>query len=129
MRALPRSLALIVSGEALQTLLAGEHGTRATERMLLEAALPCGVVIACRVSPRQKALLVGMVKDGVTPEPTTLAVGDGANDLGMLGLAGTGGALHAKPSVQAECDIRINHGDLTALLYLQGYSFSDFVDS
>ncbi|MGB7271617.1 MAG: phosphoserine phosphatase SerB [Albidovulum sp.] len=55
-----------------------------------------------------------------------MAVGDGANDLGMLGLAGAGVALHAKPSVAAECDIRINHGDLTALLYIQGYSISDF---
>ncbi|MFN3606156.1 MAG: phosphoserine phosphatase SerB, partial [Cypionkella sp.] len=42
-----------------------------------------------------------------------IAVGDGANDLGMLGLAGAGVALHAKPSVQAQCDLRINHGDLT----------------
>ncbi|MDC0737879.1 phosphoserine phosphatase SerB [Cognatishimia sp. SS12] len=56
-----------------------------------------------------------------------MAVGDGANDLGMLGLAGAGVALHAKPSVAAECDIRINHGDLTALLYIQGYAKSDFV--
>ena len=56
-----------------------------------------------------------------------LAVGDGANDLGMLGRAGTGVALHAKPSVAAQCDVRINHGDLTALLYLQGYAKSEFV--
>ncbi|MAM61834.1 phosphoserine phosphatase SerB [Maritimibacter sp. UBA3975] len=55
-----------------------------------------------------------------------LAVGDGANDLGMLDLAGAGVALHAKPSVAAQCDIRINHGDLTALLYIQGYSKDDF---
>jgi phosphoserine phosphatase len=55
-----------------------------------------------------------------------MAVGDGANDLGMLGLAGAGVALHAKPSVAAECDIRINHGDLTALLYIQGYAVGDF---
>ncbi len=55
-----------------------------------------------------------------------IAVGDGANDLGMLDLAGTGVALHAKPSVQAECEIRVNHGDLTALLYLQGYADSEF---
>ncbi|KGF68754.1 phosphoserine phosphatase [Hoeflea sp. BAL378] len=58
-----------------------------------------------------------------------IAVGDGANDLGMLGLAGVGVALHAKPSVAAEADIRIDHGDLTALLYLQGYRRSDFVTS
>jgi phosphoserine phosphatase len=55
-----------------------------------------------------------------------MAVGDGANDLGMLSLAGSGVALHAKPAVQAGCDIRINHGDLTALLYLQGYAREDF---
>ena len=56
-----------------------------------------------------------------------MAVGDGANDLGMLKLAGTGVALHAKPTVQAECDVRINHGDLTALLFLQGYGRGEFV--
>ena len=60
-------------------------------------------------------------------EADVIAVGDGANDLGMLGRAGTGVALHAKPSVQAECNVRINHGDLTALLYLQGYKRSEFV--
>ena len=57
-----------------------------------------------------------------------IAVGDGANDLGMLKMAGAGVALHAKPTVQAECDIRINHGDLTALLYLQGYSREEFIE-
>ena len=56
-----------------------------------------------------------------------IAVGDGANDLGMLTLAGFGVALHAKPSVAAQCELRINHGDLTALLYLQGYAREDFV--
>ncbi|MGX0976978.1 phosphoserine phosphatase [Roseovarius sp. MBR-51] len=59
-------------------------------------------------------------------EADVLAVGDGANDLGMLGRAGAGVALHAKPSVAAECDIRINHGDLTALLYIQGYARDEF---
>ncbi|MBN9676701.1 phosphoserine phosphatase SerB [Salipiger bermudensis] len=60
------------------------------------------------------------------PEADVLAVGDGANDLGMLGRAGMGVALHAKPSVQAQCNLRVNHGDLTALLYLQGYAREDF---
>ena len=60
-------------------------------------------------------------------EGDVIAVGDGANDLGMLKRAGMGVALHAKPSVAAQCDIRINHGDLTALLYLQGYAASEFV--
>ena len=57
-----------------------------------------------------------------------LAVGDGANDLGMLDLAGTGIALHAKPTVQEQAKHRINHGDLTALLYIQGYTKDEFVD-
>ena len=59
-------------------------------------------------------------------ENDVIAVGDGANDLGMLGRAGTGVALHAKPAVQAECDVRVNNGDLTALLFLQGYSRDEF---
>jgi len=72
------------------------------------------------------ALLEITARLGITPADA-LAVGDGANDLAMLQAAGTGVALHAKPVVQAECDIQINHGDLTALLYLQGYSRQDFV--
>ena len=63
---------------------------------------------------------------GLTPADA-IAVGDGANDLGMLQLAGTGVALHAKPVVAAQVDLRINHGDLTALLYLQGYGADEFV--
>lgn len=57
----------------------------------------------------------------------TLAVGDGANDLDMIRAAGFGVALHAKPVVAAQAPIRIDHGDLTALLYLQGYNEEDFV--
>jgi phosphoserine phosphatase len=62
---------------------------------------------------------------GIT-ESDVIAVGDGANDLGMLHRAGTGVALHAKPSVAAQCDVRINFADLSALLYIQGYNASDF---
>jgi phosphoserine phosphatase len=63
---------------------------------------------------------------GLTPADA-IAVGDGANDLAMLSEAGLGVALHAKPHVQASSLIRINHGDLTALLYLQGYRKDQFV--
>jgi len=59
-------------------------------------------------------------------EADVIAVGDGANDLGMLGRAGLGVALHAKPAVAAMCDVRVNHGDLTALLFLQGYARQEF---
>lgn len=63
---------------------------------------------------------------GILPEDF-IAVGDGANDLSMLAIAGSGVALHAKPVVAAKARLRIDHGDLTALLYLQGYRKSDFV--
>jgi len=57
----------------------------------------------------------------------TMAVGDGANDLDMIKAAGLGVALHAKPFVAAQATVQIDHGDLTALLYLQGYEDDDFV--
>jgi phosphoserine phosphatase len=57
---------------------------------------------------------------GLAPA-ATLAVGDGANDLAMLLAAGLGVAYHAKPLVAAQAHARIDHGDLTALLYVQGY--------
>ncbi|MBI5261235.1 MAG: phosphoserine phosphatase SerB [Bradyrhizobium sp.] len=57
----------------------------------------------------------------------TLVVGDGANDLGMIQAAGLGVAYHAKPAVSAAAAARIDHGDLTALLYAQGYRREEFV--
>jgi phosphoserine phosphatase len=71
------------------------------------------------------ALLEITARLGLAPEDA-IAVGDGANDLAMLTRAGAGVALHAKPSVAAQCDLRVNHGDLTALLYLQGYAREAF---
>jgi phosphoserine phosphatase len=59
----------------------------------------------------------------------TLAVGDGANDLGMIQDAGLGVAYHAKPAVAAAAAARIDYGDLTALLYAQGYRRDEFVDA
>jgi phosphoserine phosphatase len=57
----------------------------------------------------------------------TMAVGDGANDLAMIKAAGLGVAYRAKPVVAVEAHAGITHGDLTALLYLQGYARSEFV--
>jgi phosphoserine phosphatase len=57
-----------------------------------------------------------------------LAVGDGANDLPMIEAAGLGVALHAKPAVAEAVEVRIDHGDLTALLYLQGHRQEEFVE-
>lgn len=63
---------------------------------------------------------------GIT-EADAAAVGDGANDLPMIQRVGLGVAAHAKPSVQAQAKIRVNHGDLTALLYLMGIPKTEFV--
>lgn len=56
-----------------------------------------------------------------------LAVGDGANDIGMLQAAGLGVAMHAKPVVRQAADVTVNYGDLTALLYLQGYRDTEII--
>jgi len=63
---------------------------------------------------------------GLAPDET-LAVGDGANDLDMITAAGLGVAFHAKPAVAAAAAARIDHGDLTALLFAQGYARREFV--
>lgn len=62
---------------------------------------------------------------GLSPEET-MAVGDGANDLAMLEEAGLGVAFRAKPAVAAVARARVDHGDLTALLFIQGYAVTEF---
>ena len=64
-------------------------------------------------------------KLSIAPEEA-LAVGDGANDLAMIGAAGLGVAFHAKPAVAEAARVAIRHNDLTALLYLQGYARDEF---
>ena len=75
---------------------------------------------------KRAALARLRVQHGLVPE-ATLAVGDGANDLDMLGEAGLGIAYHAKPQVAAAADASIGFGDLTALLFAQGYGRDEFV--
>lgn len=60
-------------------------------------------------------------------EHEIIAVGDGANDIPMLVGAGTGVGYHAFPTASEAADVKIQHSDLTALLYIQGYSISDFI--
>ena len=74
----------------------------------------------------KRAILRALRDDlGLAPEQT-MAVGDGANDLAMLEEAGLGVAFRAKPTVAAVARARIEHGDLTALLYIQGFSRGEF---
>ena len=75
---------------------------------------------------KEKALRDAMAERGLAASET-LAVGDGANDLAMIRVAGLGAAYHAKPIVAAAAGARIDHGDLTALLYAQGIPKGEWV--
>ena len=78
----------------------------------------------------KEAKLAALVEEtaalGLTPADA-LAVGDGANDLAMIEAAGLGVAYRAKPIVAAQAHAKVDHADLTALLYFQGYKASEFV--
>lgn len=86
-------------------------------------------IVADPILGRQAKLdaLISLTAGLGLTEADALAVGDGANDLAMIERAGCGVALHAKPSVAARAPYRIDYGDLTALLYMQGYRKTDFV--
>jgi phosphoserine phosphatase len=73
------------------------------------------------------ATLIELTEDFDLDDIDTLVAGDGANDVGMIENAGLGVAYHAKPAVAAAATARIDHGDLTALLYAQGYRREEFV--
>lgn len=74
---------------------------------------------------KRAALLRLAAQQGV-PLRLTLALGDGANDLPMLEAAGLGVAFHAKPAVVERARVHVDHGDLTSLLYAQGYRITEF---
>jgi phosphoserine phosphatase len=74
------------------------------------------------------ATLVDLMESFDLDDIDSLVVGDGANDLAMIQAAGLGVAYHAKPAVAAAAAARIDHGDLTALLYAQGYRRDEFVE-
>jgi phosphoserine phosphatase len=76
----------------------------------------------------KRAALVEIAADMRLSLNETLAVGDGANDLAMLAAAGLGVAYRAKPQVAAVADARVDHSDLTALLYAQGVPRRAFVE-
>ena len=105
----------------------GFHENRANTLLEQDGTLTGGVARPILGREAKVAALEEITARLGLSKADVIAVGDGANDLGMLGRAGTGVALHAKPSVAAQCDVRVNHGDLTALLYVQGYRLEEFV--
>lgn len=96
-------------------------------RLVVEAGRFAGEVEEPILGRDAKTAALIAYRDRLRLSPSeTLAVGDGANDLGMLGEAGIGVAFHAKPKVAEAAHVRIDHGDLTALLYMQGYTHEEF---
>lgn len=77
---------------------------------------------------KKLATLIELLESFDLDDIDTLVAGDGANDLGMIQHAGLGVAYHAKPAVSAAAAARIDYGDLTALLYAQGYARDEFVE-
>ena len=77
----------------------------------------------------KRAVLIELRQDLGLAKNDTMAIGDGANDLDMILEAGLGVAYHAKPKIAATAPARIDHGDLTALLYVQGYRREEFVEA
>lgn len=91
------SLAVVVTGDALSFIM----GHKRREKILLSIATLCRSVIACRVSPSQKAELVRLVRHNVKPKPLCLAIGDGANDVNMIQAAQVGVGISGKEGQQA----------------------------
>jgi phosphoserine phosphatase len=131
MRAHGAHAALVSGGftaftEAVAATL-GFHEHRANTLLVENGALTGAVAQPILGREAKVAALEDLTaKLGLT-DADVLAIGDGANDLGMLQRAGLGVAVHAKPVVQAQAAHAVNHGDLTALLFAQGYTRAEFV--
>lgn len=115
----------VFTGPISRTIGFDEHRSNT---LLSEGALLSGVVAEPILGKQAKldALIELRTRFGL-PNEATLAVGDGANDLAMLAEAGLGVAYRAKPAVAAAADARLDHADLTALLYAQGYRGDEIV--
>ncbi|WP_213769675.1 phosphoserine phosphatase SerB [Bradyrhizobium sp. dw_78] len=111
---------------AVATMI-GFHESRANELKVEDGKLSGEVAEPILGRAAKLAALIELRESFDLDNLDTLVVGDGANDLGMIGAAGLGIAYHAKPAVAAAAHVRIDHGDLTALLYLQGYRRDEFV--
>mmetsp|Transcript_100683 Transcript_100683/g.280417 ORF Transcript_100683/g.280417 Transcript_100683/m.280417 type:complete len:1445 (-) Transcript_100683:44-4378(-) len=117
-----KKVAMLITGFALEYVEADTKPGGLKEEFLKVAAI-CSIVIACRVSPLQKAQLVRMVREGVKPTPVTLAIGDGANDVPMIQEAqvGVGIAGHEGRQAMNNADFSIGQFRfLQRLLFVHG---------
>jgi len=106
--------------------IAGFHEHQANDLIIEDDRLTGRVAEPILDKEAKLVLLNRSAAEKKIPLSASLTTGDGANDLPMLQAAGLGVAYHAKPVVEAAAPAAIRNGDLTALLYLQGYNFSEF---
>src|ERR1700749_550605 len=107
--------------------MVGFQENRANELKVADGKLTGEVAEPILGRAAKLATLVQLLESFDLDDLDTLGVGDGANDLGMIEAAGLGVAYHAKPAVAAAAAARIDYGDLTALLYAQGYRREEFL--
>ncbi len=107
----------------------GFDETRANRLDIADGKLAGTVAAPIFGRDSKRATLIELRDGSQAAASETMAVGDGANDIDMIEEAGLGVAFHAKPAVAAAAAARIDHGDLTALLYVQGYMRGEFAPS
>jgi phosphoserine phosphatase len=113
------------TGRVAETL--GFHSHVSNTLLIAEGKLTGRVAEPIFDRNAKLATLTRLATENQVPLDATLAVGDGANDLDMIKAAGLGVAFKAKPVVAAAARARVDHGDLTALLFAQGYRRREFV--
>ena len=130
MRAHGAYTALVSGGFTLFTApIAAKIGfdeNRANELLVMGGVFVGGVVEPILGKAEKLKTLLELTEQHKLTTEETMAIGDGANDLAMLEAAGLGVAYRAKPAVASAAQARVDHGDLTALLYAQGYRVQEF---
>lgn len=106
----------------------GFHAARANRLLLADGRLTGAVADPVLDRAAKAAAVTELAAQRGLSTTASCAVGDGANDLDMIRTAGLGVAYRAKPVLRASAPIAVEHGDLTALLYLQGYRRTEFRD-
>jgi phosphoserine phosphatase len=108
--------------------ICGFHEDRANEMLISDGVLTGKVAEPILDKDSKLLALNELASSRDIPLSATMATGDGANDLPMIEAAGLGVAFRAKPAVEAAAPAAIRHGDLTALLFIQGYRQTQFVE-